>query len=291
MFLFAQSLNTLVILLEPQGGLANRMRVIASGIALKEKINARLTIIWNENYELRCPYEMLFEDGPHFTLIKKQKKHNYIRSLSGLPTAKKTAYFLYHKLLGIGKVIQEADFPNLIWSGKLDIAETAKKYDTIYIQTCQEFGNPCQVYRYFKPVPALMQKISETSRTFNNYTFGVQIRRTDNEKSIQHSPVALFIEKMQTLLEREERTTFFLCTDDREVEEQLRFVFGSRIITNKAELSRQTVVGIQDALLDLFCLSKTTHILGSFYSSFAEVAAKLEGAELEVVRNAINLSN
>jgi hypothetical protein len=50
-----------MIILEPLGGLANRMRVIASGLAVVRESNHKLEVIWNLNKELNCNFDLLFK--------------------------------------------------------------------------------------------------------------------------------------------------------------------------------------------------------------------------------------
>ena len=71
---------------------------------------------------------------------------------------------------------------------------------------------------------------------------------------------------------------FYLATDDLSEEEQLREIFPGRIISNETrDLSRNSNTGIQDDLLDLWCLSNTSLIIGSYFSSFTDIAADLRG--------------
>ena len=50
------------------------------------------------------------------------------------------------------------------------------------------------------------------------------------------------------------------------------------IISNETrDLSRDSVNGVKDALLDLMCLSKTDKIIGSYFSSFTDIAADING--------------
>ena len=78
--------------------------------------------------------------------------------------------------------------------------------------------------------------------------------------------------------------TFYIATDDITEEERLRKEFGDAIISNTSKtLARDSVEGLHDALIDLFCLSKTNKIFGSFYSSFTDIAADMHGIEKIVV--------
>ena len=64
----------------------------------------------------------------------------------------------------------------------------------------------------------------------------------------------------------------------------LKKLFGNKIISFSAHKDRNSAIGIQDALADLFLLSKTSRIWGSFYSSFSEIAAKLNKTPLEIIQ-------
>jgi len=68
---------------------------------------------------------------------------------------------------------------------------------------------------------------------------------------------------------------FFLATDSPEEEQDMKKLFGDRIITFAKKLDRNNPEAIQDALVDLLCLSKTRKIIGSFYSSFSDIAADI----------------
>ena len=276
-----------MILLEPMGGLANRMRVIASGIWLIGKLKTELVVIWNENYELNCPYNLLFEESGIFSVRQKVKKYNYIKTSNQITLSKKLSTKIINKLIGIDYCIQELDFYNLIWTGKLDIYEAAKKHRVTYIQTCQEFGDNLFAFQYFKPILQIKEKIDLVIKNFTAYTIGVHIRRKDHINSIQYSPLELFINKMQAELEAEKNTSFFLCTDDLEVENTIVSIFGNNIISYKKELSRQSVQGIQGAVVDLFCLSKTKKILGSYWSSYGDIGSRLNHIELEVLKSPV----
>ncbi len=50
-----------LLILIPFGGLANRMRVIRSGISLAQKYNLKLKIYWIKRDELNCGFEDLFQ--------------------------------------------------------------------------------------------------------------------------------------------------------------------------------------------------------------------------------------
>ena len=81
---------------------------------------------------------------------------------------------------------------------------------------------------------------------------------------------------MNEALKEDPQTMFYLATDDLSEEEYLRNQFPDKIISNRERnLSRDSISGIQDAMLDLYCLAATTKIIGSFFSSFTDIAADM----------------
>ena len=273
-----------MIILEPQGGLANRMRVIASGIWLKEILNRELVVIWNENYEVNCPYDLLFEPSSLFSVARKPLKYRYIRSTYGVSQLAKFNAVVINSLIRAGHLLKEKDFHEYIWPGKIDILEIVKSHKKIYIQTCQAFGDQTLGLSRLMPCTDVQQKIDEICKNFNDFTIGVHIRRTDHQQAIKYSPIELFINKMNAEIDLQTDSVFFLCTDDVEVENELKAIFKEKIIAYPKEFSRQNVTGMQDAMIDLFCLSKTKKILGSFWSSFSEIASALNHTPLEVLK-------
>lgn len=269
-----------LIIVEPFGGLANRMRVIASGLWLKNKVNGNLLVIWVSDECINCPYELIFESNENIKTIRENPCIKHVKETSKATLAAN----IINKFIGIDYCIKERDFLDLIWPGKLDILAIASSSKVIYIQTCEEFGDNLFAFKSFNPIPQIREQVDRLSRTFTKSTIGIHIRRTDHALSIENSPLPLFIEKMQHEIVVNKETNFFLATDDSAVEKNMFNVFGPKIITHKKEISRQTIKGIQDAAVDLYCLSKTSKIVGSYWSSFSEVASKINQINLEVIQ-------
>jgi len=81
---------------------------------------------------------------------------------------------------------------------------------------------------------------------------------------------------MKKELEADPDTMFYLATDDKQEEAALREVFPNRILSNEDRcLRRDSVDGMHDALLDLYCLASTRKIIGSYFSSFTDIAADM----------------
>lgn len=113
--------------------------------------------------------------------------------------------------------------------------------------------------------------------------YGVHIRRGDHSYSTKMSPLELFVQRMDTLIASESDATFYLATDSEQVKQELHSRYGNRVHSYQGELSRSSVIGMQGAVIDLFCLSRTKQILGSTHSSYSEVASELGHIPLEVI--------
>lgn len=267
-----------MIYLEPQGGLANRIRVIANGIWLSSKLNMPLFVIWNEAHELNCPYRLLFEPIAAFTIIPKKRVFSLVMRSAQNDAKNQLKAQLKNRIAGVDICITDEDYQ------LIDVYETVRHYRRIYIKTCQRFTDSLAEFKLFKPVAALSHQIDELLGSLGPVAIGVQIRRTDNAMAIANSPLELFINRMNELLAADDRTLFFLATDDAAVVHNLKQLFGYRIISPPKELSRQTSAGIRAAVVDIFVLAGTELLLGSYWSSFSEVAAWMGTTTLEIIK-------
>ena len=92
---------------------------------------------------------------------------------------------------------------------------------------------------------------------FGERTIGVHVRRTDNNKAIQSSPLELFIKAIRHELEIDGNVRFFVASDSDEVKHELLDRFGDRIITVFESCDRNSRQGIENGLTDLYLLSRT----------------------------------
>ncbi len=127
------------------------------------------------------------------------------------------------------------------------------------------------------------QMVDAACKDLNEETVGVHIRRTDNSWSIEQSPVELFTHTMQTMITENPKRKFYLATDDAELKQTLRHTFAGHILSHDCPLNRDTQQGILSAVVEMYALSRTTFIIGSYYSSFSEMAAEIGGITLDVL--------
>jgi hypothetical protein len=269
-----------MIIIEPFGGMANRMRFIASGVWLKEKLADELVVIWNEDADLTCPYHLLFEQQDSFVVRNKRRSDIFIHSLNQPAGLNNFQIYIRNKTLSYNHCLSFKDVSQLLSHAAFEGHEIPEVSRDVYIRSGLEFGDTFHTLKKFQPISELKRKINDIVKCFDAYTIGVHIRRTDHHWSIDNSPVEKFIEKMWEEIAANSRVSFFLCTDDALVENQLKKEFNNRVFCYEKELSRRTVNGMQDALVEMYCLSNTSKILGSYWSSFSETSAQINDVQL-----------
>ena len=258
-------ISQLVII--PTGGLANRMRVIASAISLAQYYNLVPVILWNNTEGLKADFEDLFLPLPHASgRIENNRKARY--NISG------TKDYLLRWLplhLRFNHVIHNF---NAYEQG--DLADRLQgKSGSAVIISCNPLQPRYNLSQLFVPQRHIQEQIDAMASRFTPHTIGVHIRRTDNNLSIRQSPLEVFIEKLDTELQHDPDASFFLATDDEEVKKHLRKRFPGRIFTGTQPADRNSVTGMTDAVIDLYALSRTRKIIGSYFSSYSQMAADL----------------
>ena len=148
-----------------------------------------------------------------------------------------------------------------------------------YISSCHSFypADPALYGELFRPNETVGRLVDAYVARFTPHTVGVHIRRTDNAASIARSPLSLFIEEMEREVAAHADILFFVASDSEEDKRALRAHFGDRILTSDRPADRSSLAGMQEGAVDFFTLSRTRRIIGSYYSSFSEVAALIRG--------------
>ena len=272
------------IVLEPYGGLANRMRALNSGIWLSGVLQRDLDVIWNVDATLNCPFDELFEPLAHVTIVKPRPLLHHLRPTGRVGVSRRLLRTLLSAPLTLRyRCLEDADVRRLE-TGVSDGSEFAESGRTLYFRTCEVFGAGDRGFARFVPTRELRRKIDARCVSFTTNTIGVHIRRTDNSVSINQSPTGLFVERIEDELARNADVNVFLSTDDANVEELLKSLFGDKILAFEKEYSRDSSDGIKDAVVDMYCLANTSRIYGSYWSSFTDVAAEINGIRLEKPR-------
>lgn len=252
-----------MLIIQPIGGLCNRMRAINSAYLLARERRETLIVIWFVNHELGCPFHELFKDAPELKVINIYSKWNLKKMWYQL-----TSHFVNNETIRQHK-----------GDGLLDEAYRRSLPKKVYIATEEHFY-PCHDYHLFIPTEEIQKSIDAMEKRLGNHAVGVHIRRTDNKPAMDKSSTNAFIQAMEKEVATHPDTRFYLATDDLSEEAVLREHFGDKILSNEnRDLSRNSISGIKDAMLDLFTLANTKKIIGSYFSSFTDIAADMHGIE------------
>lgn len=252
----------------PYCGLGNRLNTIASAIALRQRTQNELTIYWEKAWDCSAWFDELFM--PIDGLEVKRLEHFYMKSPGKrelwLPRLMRR--FVYDATYKAKKIVN---------TDMLVAEQTSASH--IFIEGNRPF---CQyvetsmLSRFFRPIAEIQRRIDDFTSQFTSFTVGVHVRRTDHKDVIASNPLDSYVSLMRSQEEEHPGCLFYLASDDKDVKAYMSNLFPNRIITNDHLcLERDSVRGIQDAVLELYCLGKTNLIIGSKGSTYSELAAKL----------------
>jgi len=272
------------IIVKPAAGLANRLRVIESGLSLARSLDQPLRVVWVTDSEMVANYEDLFEPADLFEVCHRDE-YRYVRSSFSLRGWKKAASRLINRFYGIDLAFSDLDITPLIESNQIDLAESCRNKN-VYFLTCKRFYLFSYNYSWLRPLPEIQQRVDDFRRRIGNHRcVGLHIRRTDSVKSIELSPDSLFEEAIELELERDPATVFFLATDDSTTQERIVEKYAAtRIMVQRKLFGRDSVEATQDALVDLLSLASCQKLYRSYWSAFSDTAAILSGAETVICR-------
>ena len=231
-------------------GLANRLRALVSGICFAEDLKRPLVLHWPPIEPSCCAhFEALFDPSslPSFVTVVPE----------------------YPERQRLTQCLSQEDLDKL----------KEKEGQGVYNLKSYGWFHRSDPERWLKHLRALKpsQYIEErlSNRSFDD-TLGVHIRRGDNEKSIQGSPLSVFLD----LLAVNPSPKFLVATDDADVRAIFQKHFPQKCVFVANVLARNTEQGMIEAAIDFFALSRCKKILGSVYSSFSDIAALYGKAEL-----------
>lgn len=265
-------MNTIYI--EPEGGLCNRMRSIVSAYSYARDNNYEMVIIWPRKEELNCKFQELF--NPIYLNNKKVKVIN-------LPYVGPGIVNKGHNTISEIVKNKYKRKCNIYFDQLIDCSVN----NSFYIKSFEEWYKNNNTYNIFSLNKKINEKLNNFKKQFSPSMVGVHIRRTDNIISINSSPTELYIKKMTEMLNENKARKFFLASDDENEINKLKTVFGNEMILSQSNIDRRrnNSNGIKDALLDLYLLANTELIIGSYYSSFTDVAAAINQKQLIVIGN------
>jgi len=260
-----------LLIVEPLGGLANRLRVVASASLTAPAAGRRIELRWRRDRACGASWDELF--APRFTSCDGEhpaEAHIYDRELSNFARP------------GSGDVVEDP--------AAVVLVRTCFQFRPSTMSIDEFVAGKAAFYRGLIPVPVVQQRLDElAARLAGAPTVGVHVRRSDlvlaGTPPERISPTSRFIARMRELLAAEPKTRFFLATDDRQEEARIATAFPGRVLTQpERELARSDATAMQHALVDWLALARSGRILRSAGTSFSREAAIAGGVPRETIR-------
>lgn len=130
------------------------------------------------------------------------------------------------------------------------------------------------VLEKIRPSAIVSEKIeSYMKSTQFDLPIGMHIRRTDNKNSIMNSPDILFKDKIWELVSENPNARIFLCTDDDGVRDEFCKTWKDNVFSRQVDKRRSGAKAYEDAVIDMFLLSRCSSIFGSIGSGFSTVSS------------------
>lgn len=263
--------NKIIISANP-GGISNRLKCLISMWRISDKFDGKLYLYWIKNHTCGANFSDLFEND--FKKVTKEQ-------LERLPKKKYTLSETF-RFIPIGDEISNG-------FAKVSPTKRGNNIDFEFERIPKEVRENILVYlKQIKPIEKIRKMVDYLSKKYDvENLVGVHVRRDDfmigKERLGEVSSDNRFFKKMKEILSFSPSTKFLLCTDCQETENKFKREFGNMVIIYpKKNRDRTTVLNTQQGLIDLLLLSKTKHIIGTYRSTFNELAWWFGGCKAKV---------
>lgn len=287
---------------EPTGGLCNRMGALNYAYLFAKEYDCKLVVLWKDNFEAACRFEDVFTDFDktvkirNITFFKKTPKE-LLKSGRVISFVLRAVWHgilsLYFKYFWSREIEleyesdsltrQEADAAN--HARMKEWVDSGSQWCCLSSYQCADMSHDYSALKFRPEFEAQVRRVyekkigkfssdEEYAEFCRKNIVGVHVRRGDHDYAIKNNPLENFASKMSKELENAPDTLFYLASDGADVITYMQEKFGERIIFNEgAELSRKSKNGMENAITDLLALSKSRMIIGSFGSTFSDMAS------------------
>jgi hypothetical protein len=261
------------------GGISNRVKCLVSVWRIEKKFGRKAILYWPKNPICGCHFKDLFENNVK-EVQKEELKNTLKEGKIKFLNDEENVFNDENKRFLITQtprfILFKGEVPRNF--AKEMPAKEGQSIDFEFNRIPKKLQKDFIFYlKKLKPLKELQEKINE----FNNKNeidccVGIHIRKGDfivkggpGDFSIDDR----FISRMKNILNKNKKQKFFLCTDSIDTEEKFKKIFGNKIIIfPKTNFDRTEVIFTQEGLIDLLLLSKTKQIIGTYGSTFTEMA-------------------
>jgi len=255
-------------------GLCNRMKNLLTILRLSEKHSLVPILYWLNNNAVQCEFHDLFKNKINLISDEKQLKKIYQfedwREFRYIP--KKMPQVKYILLNSWRLLISPGDVQNNF----SDVLPGAygNEIDFEYHRIPEKIKNDyINILIKLQPVDYIMDNVHLFQDRFTDNTVSVHVRSWADAKNRNDLIFNCqdFFKKMDSL----NKNTFFISCDSEPVLEIFQKRYGEKILYFPKKTytgDRSSKIGIQEALIDLYLLSKNNRIITTYLSSFSEMA-------------------
>lgn len=281
------------LILEPAGGLGNRILMLISAFNLARNCGIEnITVLWRNNNECGCDYEDVFAKLPLKCYVRnlhfeKESYRRLAREGKVLRIARKAIYTIGYRIYKFrmrkyemesraGKNTYED------WDNLRNLVLSSKKR-ILFIEAYYSFYGE-QDSRGMLFNQYVVNRANEYADRLGPYV-AMHIRRTDNIVAIKNSPTELFYNKIAELVEEDNILKVYVATDDTDIISDLSRKYPNNVLSESSgNISRTSSEGIQFALYELLILAHAHTIYASFGSTFTQVASIVGRNEIETLK-------
>jgi hypothetical protein len=271
------------------GGISNRVKCIVSVWRIENKFWRKPILYWPKNPICGCHFKDLFENNlkeiqrEELKSILKEKDFEFFNDEKNIMEDYSKKFLMTQNPRFI---LFKGEVPKNF--AKEMPAKEGQSIDFEFNRIPKKLQKDFIFYlKKLKPLKKLQNAINKfNNKNKINKCVGVHIRKGDfivkggpGDFSIDER----FIKRMREILNKNKKQKFFLCTDSDDTQKKFKDIFGDRIIIfPKTNFDRTEVIFTQEGLIDLLLLSKTKHILGTYGSTFTEMAWWFGGCKAKV---------
>lgn len=267
------------------GGLANRMKSIASGYRIANHTNIKLMIKWDilDNYNtqthiLNCPFSKLFQNR---------------NVIDNIPDINNIGLYNSHCLAIFDSDTISQNFNTFSSNCKKQFTKSDKlnrNIDFMYNEIPDKIKKEyIDYFQKLQPTYYILNEIGNFSKKFNDKTVSVHIRSWNRNGEAGRREDLFNITKWEDKMDNFSNDyQFYLSSDSKEVINYFikNEKYKDRILIydrqTNLDKSRDFPEGIVEDLIELYLLSKNKIIIGSHFSTFTEVAWYLGGCSDDI---------
>jgi hypothetical protein len=259
--------------IEPKNGLGNRLRALASAYNIARATARQLSVLWIPDIHCAAKFDDLYRVNFLFASTHFTDKRPVAWPASQTDTdynAQSTSSTYISSACSLISPYTDWKADSLFLNNLIltdDIAEKVYEFERSH-DTRNAIGVHIRMGQC---------SIENPSEDVSSYS-------DESRDSIRRwragSHWTIFDREMREILKSVPHQKFFVCCDRRDVYDALRDM--EHVWMYEKTVFDRSVAQVKLALIDLYLLAKTKYILGSNWSSFTELAHRLNGRELKL---------